>query len=140
MKFKARREIKKTRIEIIPMIDTMFFLLVFFMLSSLSLTHLNGVKVDLPKTASLPAELPSKLTLTITHNQELLLNDQSIRKESLQSEIQKITTQQKLNLETTTFIINADNRVSHGFVVGCIDDSRAAGITHFAIATTPKSS
>ncbi len=53
MRFKERRTLKKTRIEIIPMIDTMFFLLVFFMLSSLALTHMNGLPVDLPQ--GLPA-------------------------------------------------------------------------------------
>ncbi len=49
MEFKRRRELKRTRIEIIPMIDTMFFLLVFFMLSSLALVRLNGLPVNLPR-------------------------------------------------------------------------------------------
>ena len=140
MKFRSRREMKRTKIEIIPMIDTMFFLLVFFMLSSLSLTHLNGLKVNLPQTSTVPPEAPSKLTLTITQAQELLLNGRSIKKENLQSEIQREIDSQQLNLEGTTFIINADASVPHGLVIECIDDSRAKGITHFAIATTPKGS
>ena len=49
MEFRRRRELKRTKIEIIPMIDTMFFLLVFFMLSSLALTRLNGLPVNLPR-------------------------------------------------------------------------------------------
>lgn len=118
----------------------MFFLLVFFMLSSLSLTHLNGLKVNLPKTSTVPPEGPSKLTLTITQYQELLLNGRSIKKDDLQVEIQNEINTQQLNLDTTSFIINADAMVPHGLVVECIDDSRAKGITHFAIATTPKGS
>ena len=47
-----RRSIKKARIEIIPMIDTIFFLLVFFMISTLSMTQFKGMPVNLPKAAS----------------------------------------------------------------------------------------
>ena len=54
MEFKRRRELKRTKIEIIPMIDTMFFLLVFFMLSSLALTRLNGLPVNLPRASTAP--------------------------------------------------------------------------------------
>ena len=59
MQFKRHRELKRTRIEIIPMIDTMFFLLVLFMLSSLALTKLNGLPVNLPQASSAPKQ-PTK--------------------------------------------------------------------------------
>jgi len=47
-----RRNMKKARIEIIPMIDTIFFLLVFFMISTLSMSQFKGMPVNLPKAAS----------------------------------------------------------------------------------------
>jgi biopolymer transport protein ExbD len=47
-----RRSSKKARIEIIPMIDTIFFLLVFFMISTLSMAQYRGMPVNLPKAAS----------------------------------------------------------------------------------------
>jgi len=56
-----RRSMKKARIEIIPMIDTIFFLLVFFMISTLSMSQYKGMPVNLPKAASgrqAPAEAP----------------------------------------------------------------------------------
>src|SRR6476620_2410272 len=74
MTFKRRRELKRTRIEIIPMIDTMFFLLVFFMLSSLALTKLNGLPVNLPQSATAPKPPPTELTLTIDGQQNLFVN------------------------------------------------------------------
>jgi biopolymer transport protein ExbD len=46
------RSMKKARIEIIPMIDTIFFLFVFFMISTLSMSQYKGVPVNLPKAAS----------------------------------------------------------------------------------------
>ena len=54
MQFRKRREMRKAKIEIIPMVDTMFFLLVFFMLSSLALTRQNGLPVNLPKASTAP--------------------------------------------------------------------------------------
>ena len=54
----AEREIKKARIEIIPMIDTIFFLLVFFMISTLSMSRYSGLPVNLPK-ASTGQQTPS---------------------------------------------------------------------------------
>src|SRR5437763_7305740 len=77
MEFKRRRELKRTRIEIIPMIDTMFFLLVFFMLSSLALTRLNGLPVNLPR-ASTAHKQAADLTLTIDKDQRLYVNKEPV--------------------------------------------------------------
>jgi len=140
MRFKAKRQLKRTKIEVIPMIDTMFFLLVFFMLSSLSLTRINGLKVNLPQTSTMPPETPSKLTLTINKNREIFLNAKAIQREALQSALQQEILSLQLDPKSVSFVINADTTVPHGLVVECIDDSRAVGITHFAIATEAKSS
>jgi biopolymer transport protein ExbD len=139
MKFKARRELKRTKIEIIPMIDTMFFLLVFFMLSSLALTRINGLKVNLPKTATLQQEPATNLTLTITKDQKLFLNKLEVEKDNLLPALQQELNAQHADLNSTTFVINADESVPHGLVIRSIDESRLAGITHFAIATSPVS-
>ena len=136
MKFKSRRELKRTKIEIIPMIDTMFFLLVFFMLSSLALTKMNGLKVNLPKASTIPAQPSSTMTLTITADKRLLLNNAEVPESNLLDALQKELNAQHANLETTTFVINADAAVPHGTVMHSIDQSRLAGLTHFAIATT----
>ena len=60
-----RQPPKKARIEIIPMIDVIFFLLVFFMVSSLAMTKVNSVAVALPKTASSPQSIQQKVILSI---------------------------------------------------------------------------
>src|SRR5450432_712693 len=78
MEFKRRRELKRTRIEIIPMIDTMFFLLVFFMLSSLALTRLNGLPVNLPHASTAPKIPPVSLTVTIDKSRTVYVNKELI--------------------------------------------------------------
>ena len=132
MQFKRRRELRKTKIEIIPMIDTIFFLLVFFMLSSLSLTHLRGFRVDLPSAATARSESVADVTLTIDKEQNLFLNKEPITLEGLGQRLLGLVGSRAA---TATFVINADKVVPHGLVVRCIDASQAVGITHFAIAT-----
>jgi len=71
MKLK-RRIIKKARIEIIPMIDTMFFLLVFFMVATLSMTVQQGLSVNLPHAVTARDEVRRTVTLTLTKDGGLI--------------------------------------------------------------------
>ena len=137
MQFKRHRELKRTRIEIIPMIDTMFFLLVFFMLSSLALTKLNGLPVNLPKADSAPKQAPTQLTITIDKNRQLYVNKTPVTFETLEPVLLEKAGGAKANLADATVIINADTTVPHGEVVRSIDGAREVGISKFAIATAP---
>ena len=60
-----RAELKKARIEIIPMIDTIFFLLVFFMITSLSMVQMSAKKVALPISATANSKPVTKVVLTV---------------------------------------------------------------------------
>src|SRR3954454_16834541 len=73
-----RREPEKARIEVIPMIDIIFFLLVFFMISTLSMTINRGIPVNLPKAASSQKELRDSVNITVTREGELFLNKEPI--------------------------------------------------------------
>ena len=134
MQFKRRRELKRTRIEIIPMIDTMFFLLVFFMLSSLALTKLNGLPVNLPNAQTAPKQAPAQLTVTVDKTQNLFVNKIPVSFANLETVLVETA---GANIEAATVIINADASVPHGVVVRCIDGAREVGISKFAIATAP---
>ncbi len=136
MQFKQRRELKRARIEIIPMIDTMFFLLVFFMLSSLALTKLNGLPVNLPQSATAPKQAPAELTITVDKNQKVYVNKIPVRFETLEPQLVE-SAGKGADLGAATVIINADASVPHGLVVRCIDGAREVGIVKFAIATAP---
>ena len=59
------REMRKARIEIVPMIDTIFFLLVFFMFTSLSMVKMNGMGVSLPKDSSAVTTPPPRVMVTV---------------------------------------------------------------------------
>lgn len=135
MQFKRGRELKRTRIEIIPMIDTIFFLLVFFMLSSLSLTHLNGLRVNLPRAATMPRQPAGQLTLTIDRTQKLFVNSQPATLKTLPAQLTKAAG--KTRLEDVSLVVNADSQVPYGLIIKTIDAARAMGIQRFAMATAP---
>lgn len=139
MQFKARPEIKRTRIEIIPMIDTMFFLLVFFMLSSLALVKLNSLPVNLPQAATGQKQQVSDLTVTVDDKGQVFVNKDPVSLDDVgQVVVQKAgagADMSKLNV-----ILNVDLTVQHGIVVRLMDECRLVGVTKFSIATKPEKS
>ncbi len=126
---------KKTRIEIIPMIDTMFFLLVFFMIATLSMTLQQGMPVNLPTASTAADELPDQVSLTLTKTGELFFNKEPISVIELETRLQQVLEQQG----TPAVIINADEDVLHGRVIEVMDAVRKSGIPNMAIATKPES-
>src|SRR5580765_2667795 len=82
-----RRNLKKARIEIIPMIDTIFFLLVFFMISTLSMSRFTGVQVNLPKAASGSQPPTETVVISLTKDDQLFFNKTKLPAESLQQSL-----------------------------------------------------
>ena len=126
---------KKPRIEIIPMIDTMFFLLVFFMIATLSMTIQHGMPVSLPTAESSTDTETENVSLTLTQDGALYYNKDVISLQELE--------QRLMNLRQTStdpsLLINADKEVPHGRVIKVMDLIRLSGITSMGIATEPSS-
>jgi biopolymer transport protein ExbD len=129
-----RRSIKKARIEIIPMIDTIFFLLVFFMISTLSMTQFKGMPVNLPKAASGHQAPAESAAITMDKDGRLFLNQQAIEKAALGEALR----QQLAKNAEMLVVINADDGVQHGQVVEVMDIARGANVAKMAIAVKPK--
>lgn len=124
---------KKPRIEIIPMIDTMFFLLVFFMIATLSMTLQRGMPVNLPEAASSTDKVQEEVSLSITKEGALFFNKEPITIEQLEGRL-AVTRQRDPD---PSVIINADESVHHGLVIQVMDKVRISGIHNMAIATKP---
>jgi biopolymer transport protein ExbD len=129
-----RRSIKKARIEIIPMIDTIFFLLVFFMISTLSMTQFKGMPVNLPKAASGEQAPAESAAITINKEHQIFLDKQPVEKTSLADRLGGLIAK---NPELLV-VINADDGVEHGHVVEVMDIARSANVAKMAIAVKPK--
>ena len=83
-----RREPEKARIEVIPMIDIIFFLLVFFMISTLSMTINRGLPVNLPRAASSQRELRESFNITVTREGDIFLNKEPITLQEIGQRVQ----------------------------------------------------
>ena len=129
-----RRSTKKARIEIIPMIDTIFFLLVFFMISTLSMSQYRGLPVNLPKAAAGQQAPAESAAITIDNQGRVFLDKQPVEREMLGD----LLRQQLADNADLLVVINADDVVEHGRVVEVMDIARAANVARMAIAVKPK--
>ena len=134
--------LKKTKVEIIPMIDTMFFLLVFFILSSVGIIKLEGLNVSLPKAENGARQQPAQVTISINSAQQVKINSVDIPKGKdvgpyLRSEIERQVGKNANAIAKARVVISADENVENGLVVRCIDQARGVGVSQFAIATAP---
>ena len=125
---------KKARIEIIPMIDTMFFLLVFFMIATLSMTIMRGVPVNLPKSESGKNDIKDNASITVSKDGKLYYD----KKEIQINELRSLLKRDAAGNPDMLVILNADEDTTHGKVVELIDEVKLSGISKFAIATKPK--
>jgi len=125
-----RKALEKARIEIIPMIDVIFFLLVFFMVSTLSMTINRGLPVNLPTAATAQKERRDNVSLTVMQDGKMFLNKEPI---TLQNMGQRVKAALASNPQLAV-VINADGQVLHSTVVDILDELRQAGVSGLAIA------
>lgn len=129
MKFKRRTELKKGHLDIAPLIDVVFLLLIFFMLTS-SFIFQPGIKVNLPKAVTSEAIHERSLVILVTNSNLVYLNDRAITTEELDSRL-RIAAKEKKPL-----LIKADSRASMGKIVEIWDMCRNTGISQISIATS----
>jgi len=111
------------------MIDVMFFLLATFMLASLALQNLHSLAVNLPRGAATPLQVKSSVTLTVTSDGTILLNETPVTLETLGSELTSM-----LPTTDADVVVNADEAAPNGIVVQAMLRARAVGVTHFLFA------
>lgn len=124
---------KKVRIEIIPMIDTMFFLLVFFMVATLSMTLQRGMPVNLPASAEAKADVPDTATISITGEGAVYLDKEAVPIDGLADRLRAV----KARSSEPSVVVKADEDARHGMVVKVLGAVKQAGLTKLAIATKP---
>ena len=117
-------------INILPMIDVIFSILAFFIISTLFLSRSQGLSVDLPSAQTSEPKQTAQINITIEPNGDLFLDRQAIELESLKAALTK-----KIASDTESLvIINADTKVEHGTVVKVMDRLRQVPGASMAIA------
>jgi len=129
MKLRKSRTYRKGRIEIIPMIDVMFFLLVTFMLTSLSMQNLDSLQVNLPQGEAEKLSANAPVTLTLTGDRKIFINRIPVTLETLAATLKPLLHDSQQNL-----VVSADSEAPQGIVVQAMLQARSAGAQHFLIA------
>jgi biopolymer transport protein ExbD len=130
---------KRARIEIIPLIDIIFFLLATFIMVSLSMTKNQGVQVALPTAGSAASlgdqqELDKAVTLSVTEKGDVFYNKEKITLAQLPLKLQTL----KATSQDPKVIINSDAGADFRNVVGVLDEVRKIGIAKVGINTDKK--
>lgn len=129
MKLRKARIFRKGRIEIIPMIDVMFFLLATFMLASLSMQNLDSLQVNLPQGQAEKLKTKAPVTLTLTSDSEIFVNRIPVTLDTLAETLKPL-----LQDSDQKLVVSADNDAPQGIVVQAMLRARSAGAQHFLIA------
>ena len=123
------------QINIVPMIDVIFAILTFFIMSTLFLTRQEGLPVNLPQASSAKRTTqPAKVTLTVDKTGKLFLNKVPITLDKLEAGVKaKVEPERPLMV-----VLNADEGVNHGKIVAVMDKVRLVKGAKLAIATKKK--
>jgi biopolymer transport protein ExbD len=124
--------IKKPRIEMLPLIDVVFLLLVFFIFAMLSMTVHRSLPVSLPVSSTAAVSTELNLTVTVRQNGEIFLDKTKISLEQLQAVLQDKA--QKANDEKPVQVdLFADKGLSYQELYNVLDIIRTAGISNVSL-------
>ena len=132
MQFREKKR-RRVTINITSLIDVLFLLLIFFMVSSTFLER-PGMKLDLPKAAQKESVRMEGYTLFSTRDDKLYLNDESVQIGELESKLRKIAPE----IEGEGIVLQADEQVRYGLVVEVMDIIKQSGIKKIIVATEIK--
>lgn len=133
LRFQSKRR-EPARVDVTPLIDIVFQLVLFFMVSTTFVTS-PGIKVNLPRSsAETLLQEQEDLHIWMTDAGAVFVDKKAVDFEALE----KILSTRAVQDPSTLVIIEADTQVEHGRVVGVMDLARSVGLERLAIATEPE--
>ncbi|HEY3424318.1 MAG TPA: biopolymer transporter ExbD [Negativicutes bacterium] len=134
MKLRSLHLERKPQLMIIPMIDIIFFLLVFFMMSTLYMVEQRTIPVNLPQAAAAQSDLQKNINITVTAEGKVLVEQEEIPRELLKRRVQA---ELGRNPEVA-FVLRADRQAEYGQVITVLDELKTIGVRKVAVATDAK--
>lgn len=135
MKRRDFRENKSPLVMIIPMIDIMLFLLIFFMLSTLYMVQTNNFNVNLPRSEISGQEAKKNIvSVTVTEDGNLFYGEEKILVQQLPQKISQTLSADR----ETVFILMGDRSAKYEKVVNILEVLKKSGVKHVSIATEAK--
>jgi len=134
MRFQTRKQ-DDVQLDMTPLVDIVFLLLIFFMLST-SLSVNPGIKIDLPKSsAEQVKKKKTTLRVAIEASGSIFLEGKKLSLDQLREKFAEVG---KANGDDALVVIEADRKVYHGLVVKVMDAAKTSGLNKLAIATRPE--
>tara|TARA_Y100001934_G_scaffold58598_1_gene72716 strand:+ start:62 stop:475 length:414 start_codon:yes stop_codon:yes gene_type:complete len=121
----------ENQINILPMIDIIFAILSFFIISSLFLTRIDSIEVNLPKSSTAVREKNRPQIITVDNNEKIYFKSNEISLKNISALIRKNIE----NLEEPLVILRADTSVKHGLIVNLLDELRKIENLKIGIST-----
>lgn len=134
MNLKSLRMKKRPKIMIIPMIDIIFFLLVFFMMSTLYMVEQKTLPVELPQAATAMTDYIKAVPITVTNQGGIHIEDEELPLELLGPRIRT----ELARSQEAAFVIRADKQVEYQKVIAVLDELKRLGVKKVAVATEQK--
>lgn len=125
---------KEPEIMIIPMIDIVFFLLVFFMMSTLYMNTEQQIPLSLPKASTSSAKTIEPVTISLTSTHKMYINEREIKKTDLPQEIQNLV----IKIPEQAFVVRASKDVIYNDVIEILDELKVGGAKFVSVATERK--
>ena len=134
MQLRSLRTTNKPKLMIIPMIDIIFFLLVFFMMSMLSMIVQKSVPINLPSSQTAKVDIQKKVPITVTADGSIYVEQ---TKTTIDGMIKYLQIEQGKGTEMTV-VLRGDKAAQYGTFVQVLDTLKQMKITKIAIATDSK--
>lgn len=134
MRINSLQTDEKPVLMIIPMIDIIFFLLVFFMMSMLTMVTQKTIALNLPKTTVAKVDTTKTVPVSVTKDGQIYVEQDQVRLEELSARLSTM----KTGDEKLTVVLRGDTDVNYGAVVSVMDVIRLSGIERVSMATDGK--
>ncbi len=129
MRLTSSRVEKTPQLMIIPMIDIIFFLLVFFMLSTLYMTDQQTVPINLPQAASAQTDVIKSLQVTVAKDGKLYLGSEAMNMEQLLAHVKEAS-----KGGNTALVLRADGDVDYAKFISVLDELKKSGVQRISLA------
>ena len=130
MKFRERRIAENPRLMIIPMIDIIFFLLVFFMMSTMFMVEQKVLPVTLPSASTAEMDTHRTVPVTVMADGSLRFNEDSVNLNELAIRVEAELRRDR----DSRFVLRADRRAAYGQVVDVLNQLRRPGVQRLTVA------
>jgi len=129
-----RQRRRRPTINIVPLIDVMFFLVLFFVVFTTFRIDPVGIRVDLPRAATGAVIERSELRITVTQQGAMFINGQAASVDQVRARVREAVARRP----DTLIIVSADRRVAYDYVVRAMDAARQGGGYRIALSVEPQ--